>query len=182
MVGKQDRDTYFLDWDRPKSIGRVAPFLGNFGVLVRAYSYLLSLGGAGLTEVAENAVLNANYVMEKLKAYYELPYERRCMHECVFSASRQAEKGVRAIDIAKALIDRGFHPMTMYFPLIVKEAMMIEPTETEAKETLDQFIEAMIDIAGQVERDPHSLRKAPTTTPVGRVDEVRAARQLDLAV
>ncbi len=182
MVARRDSETYFLDWDRPRSIGRMAPFLGNFGVVVRAYSYLLSLGGAGLTEVAENAVLNANYLMEKLRSYYQLPYNGRCMHECVFSASRQAKRGVRAIDIAKALIDRGFHPMTMYFPLIVKEAMMIEPTETESKETLDRFVEAMVEIAREAERDPDSLRKAPTTTPVGRVDEVRAARHLDLAV
>lgn len=173
---------YALDYDKSKSIGRVAPFFGNFGVIVRAYSYILTLGRTGLVEVAENAVLNANYIMEKLKSYYQLPYDRRCMHECVFSASRQAQKGVRAFDIAKALLDRGFHPMTMYFPLIVKEAMMIEPTETECKETLDQFIEAMVAIAKLAETDPDALHRAPTTTPVGRVDEVTAARRLDLAV
>ncbi len=176
----KSKDGYLLEYDRPNSIGHMAPFYGNFGVIVRAYAYILALGREGLAEVAESAVLNANYILERLKPYYDVPYAARSMHECVLSASRQAEKGVRAIDIAKALIERGIHPMTVYFPLIVKEAMMIEPTETESKEMLDDFIAAMIDIATQAESNPEALHRAPTTTPVGRLDEVAAARRLDL--
>jgi glycine dehydrogenase subunit 2 len=141
----------------------------------------LAHGGRGLTEASEQAVLNANYIMHSLKDYYDAPFLRTCMHECVLSAKRQAERGVRAADIAKALIDRGVHPPTVYFPLIVKEALMIEPTETEGKEALDAFIGAMIEIARAAEAAPESLQKAPVTTPVGRMDEAKAAKRMDVA-
>ncbi len=180
-VVKRSDNTYALDYDRPKSIGYIAPFYGNFGVCLKAYAYILRLGAEGLREVADNAVLNANYVMHSLKGAYHLPYERTCMHECVLSAARQAEKGVHAVDVAKGLIDRGLHPPTVYFPLIVKEALMIEPTETESRETLDVFVEAMLAIAAQAESDPDSLHAAPVSTPVGRLDETKAARDMDLA-
>ncbi len=181
IIREQPDGSYTLDYDLPKSVGYIAPFYGNFGILVRAYAYLLMLGREGLRRVSENAVLNANYIREKLQAHYDLPYPQRCKHECVFSASRQAKRGVHAIDIAKALIDRGVHPPTMYFPLTVPEALMIEPTETESKETLDAFIATMIEIASLAERDPDALTRCPQTTPVGRLDETRAARRPDLA-
>ncbi|MDR2592143.1 MAG: aminomethyl-transferring glycine dehydrogenase subunit GcvPB [Chitinispirillales bacterium] len=167
--------------DYPDSIGPVAPFYGNFSVCVKAYAYMLMMGGKGLLEVSEQAVLNANYVLHSLMERYEVPYPKTCMHECVLSASRQAEAGVKAVDIAKALIDRGFHPPTVYFPLIVKEALMIEPTETEGKEALDAFIGAMAEIAKIAASDPKSLHACPTTTPVGRLDETKAAREMDVA-
>lgn len=169
------------DFDRPQSIGQVAPFYGNFGIILRAYAYILRLGCDGLADVSETAVLNANYVRHRLKDYYDLPYDQVCKHEVVFSAKRQAANGVHALDIAKALIDRGFHPMTIYFPLIVPEAMMIEPTETESLETIDEFCDAMIDIARIAAENPESLKACPTTMPVSRLDETRAARQLDIA-
>ncbi|MHC4601230.1 MAG: aminomethyl-transferring glycine dehydrogenase subunit GcvPB [Planctomycetota bacterium] len=166
-----------LTYDRPASIGPVRSFLGNVGVAVKAYAYIRHLGAAGLREVAEIAVLNANYVMTRLKGTYALAFDRRCMHECVFSA-RPLWKAheVRALDVAKGLIDRGFHPPTIYFPLVVPEALMIEPTETESRETLEAFIEALEDIAEQARTDPGALHAAPTTTPVGRLDEVKAVK------
>ncbi len=163
--------------DRPYSIGQIGSFLGNFGIMVRAYAYIMMLGKEGLIQVSEQAVLNANYVLARLKSHYDLPYDQTCMHECVFSASRQLKHGVHAIDIAKYLIDRGFHPPTVYFPLNVKEAIMIEPTETESKETLDAFIAAMIEAAETAERSPEELHKAPLTMPVTRLDETKAARE-----
>ena len=164
-------------WETPeKSIGRIHSFHGNIGVAIRAYAYILSMGAAGLTQASETAVLNANYVMQKLKGIYPPAYDRPCMHECVLSAKRQKEQGASALDIAKGLLDCGFHPPTVYFPLIVKEAMMIEPTETESKETLDRFIEAMRELAEKAETDPEWFHDAPRTTPVGRADEVAAAR------
>lgn len=166
-----------LDYGRPLSIGKVKSLYGNFGVLVKAYAYILSLGGKGLKEASENAVLNANYVFNRLKGAYGVPHDRICMHECVIEPGELLEKGVHTTDIAKALIDRGYHPMTIYFPLIVHEAMMIEPTETESRETLDAFVDAMLDIARVAKEDPESLHKAPVTTPVGRPDEVAAARK-----
>jgi len=167
--------------DYPNSIGRVHGFHGNISVIVKAYAYVRSLGARGLKEVAENAVLNANYVMNRLKEHYWLPYDRTCQHEFVISAKWQKEKcGVRALDIAKRLLDYGFHPPTIYFPLIVEEALMIEPTETESKETLDAFCDAMIKIAKECEADPELVRNAPHTTPVRRLDEARAARELNL--
>ncbi len=181
VVYEREDGTYALDYDRPKSIGYIAPFYGNFGIILRAYAYILMLGREGLRRVADNAVLNANYIRAALTGTYDLPYGGICKHECVFSATRQAANGVRAVDIAKALIDRGFHPPTVYFPLTVPEAMMIEPTETESKETLDAFIAAMLEIADLAERDPQAVLKCPETTPVARLDETAAARHPDLA-
>lgn len=182
IVTKRNDGTYALRYDRPKSIGYVAPFYGNFAVILKAYVYTLMLGIEGLKRVAENAVLNANYVREKLKSHYRSAFDRICKHECVLSPSKKMlEAGVRAIDVAKALIDRGFHPPTVYFPAIVKEAMMIEPTETESKETLDAFIDAMIEIAELTESNPEQVKAAPVTTPVNRPDETAAAKNLNVA-
>lgn len=167
---------YFLDYDRPQSIGRVKSFYGNFGVIVKAFAYIRSLGSEGLRRVSETAVLNANYIRAKLNDYYHLPYDGVCMHEVVFSAQKQKEFGVSALDIAKHLIDFGYHPPTIYFPLIVKEALMIEPTETESKETLDDFIAAMVQIAGEAETDPELVKASPCNTVVSRLDEANAAR------
>jgi glycine cleavage system P protein (glycine dehydrogenase) subunit 2 len=163
-----------------KSIGRIANFHGNIGVMCKAYAYIRSLGAAGLKEVSEDAVLNANYLKEKLKPYYHLPYDRACMHEVVFSGKRQKAKGVHTVDIAKRLLDYGLHPPTVYFPLIVEEALMIEPTETESKQTLDAFVEAMKEIARDAEENPEALHSAPHNTPVKRLDDVKAARNPDL--
>ncbi|MFQ5879876.1 MAG: aminomethyl-transferring glycine dehydrogenase subunit GcvPB [Dehalococcoidia bacterium] len=160
-----------------RSIGRVQAFHGSFGVLLRAYAYIRSLGAQGLRQVSTNAVLNANYVRSRLRDAYHLPYDRRCMHEVVLSASRQRANGVRAWDIAKRLIDYGFHPPTVYFPLIVDEAMLIEPTETESKEALDAFCDAMLAIAREAEESPDVVKNAPHATPVGRLDEATAARR-----
>jgi len=181
IVRERPDGSFYLDYDPPKSIGYIAPFYGNFAVILRAYAYILMLGREGLLRVSENAVLNANYVLARLAPYFDVPVDRPCMHECVLSASRQAEKGVRAMDIAKAIIDRGFHPPTVYFPLTVAEAMMIEPTETESKETLDAFIAALIDLARLADEDPDSFARCPTKAPVTRLDEVAAARKPDLA-
>jgi glycine dehydrogenase subunit 2 len=160
-----------------QSIGRVKSFYGQFAALVRAYVYIRMLGAAGLREAAENAVLNANYLMAHLKDVYDLPYTRTCKHEFVLSGSRQTQYGVRTLDIAKRLMDFGIHPPTVYFPLIVPEAMMIEPTETETKETMDEFIAVMRQIAQEAQSTPELLHSAPHSTPVGRMDEVRAARE-----
>ncbi len=160
-----------------RSIGRLGLFHGNFGVLVRAYAYILSLGADGLRGLSEAAVLNANYVLVRLREAYRLPYNRRCMHEVVISGSRQKAKGVKTLDIAKRLIDYGFHPPTVYFPLTVDEAMMIEPTESETKETLDAFCDAMLAIAKEAEETPDLVRDAPTTAPLRRLDEATAARK-----
>ena len=181
-VVKREDGTYALDYGRPDSIGYIAPFYGNFGVILKAYAYILTLGAEGLIEMAENAVLNANYLMERLKARYDVACDGTCMHEFVVSAAAQARKGVKATDIAKALIDRGFHPPTVYFPLTVKEAMMIEPTETESRETLDAFADAMLEIARLVEDDPRAVLDAPVTTPVSRLDVTAAERGMDLGV
>jgi glycine dehydrogenase subunit 2 len=175
-----ESEVYYLDYDRPLSIGPVSGFYGNFGVMVKAYAYLRSLGQEGLREVSENAVLNANYLLHGLKGWYDLPYDRPCLHECVFSGRAQAKLGVHTIDIAKRLIDLGYHPPTVYFPLIVDEALMIEPTETESLETLDSFVAAMRQIAEEARTQPEQVCGAPRTTPVGRLDEVAAARKPDL--
>ena len=163
-----------------RSIGKVGAFHGNFGVLVRAYAYIRALGDTGLRQVSEDAVLNGNYLQARLRGQYDLSYDRLCMHEVVISARRQKRQGVRGMDIAKRLLDYGFHAPTMYFPLTVDEALMIEPTETESKETLDSFVEALLAIDREVQRDPDLVRGAPYTTPVSRLDEARAARQPDL--
>ena len=160
-----------------QSIGRMLAFYGNFSNLVRAYAYIRSLGAEGLRQVSENAVLNANYMQNRLRDAFRLPYDRRCMHEFVLSAVRQRAHGVKAWDIAKRLMDFGFHPPTVYFPLIVEEALMIEPTETEAKHTLDDFISAMLAINEEAERDPKIVQTAPHTTPYSRFDETAAARK-----
>ena len=164
----------------PKSIGKMADFYGNFGVMVKAYAYLRSLGPEELKRISEDAVLNANYVKEKLKPHYFLPYDRTCMHEVVFSGKKQKAKGVATVDVAKRLLDYGLHPPTVYFPLIVSEALMTEPTETESKETLDNYIAAMIEIAREAAENPEVLHNAPHNTPVRRLDEAKAFRQLDL--
>lgn len=171
-----DGGRYYLDYDRPLSIGKVKSFFGNFGVALRAYAYILTMGSRGLRQVSESAVLNANYIMDKLKPYYDISYDRICMHEFVLSAHRQKEKGVSAMDISKRLIDFGLHPPTTYFPLIVKEALMIEPTETESRETLDDFIKVMIQIAEEAEEEPNKAQTAPHNAPIGRLDETKAAR------
>lgn len=163
-----------------KSIGRVGAAYGNFSVMVRAYAYIRSLGAEGLKDVSGDAVMNANYIKENLKQDYHLPYDRTCMHEVVFSGKKQKAKGVHTLDVAKRLIDYGFHPPTIYFPLIVDEALMIEPTETESKATLDSFIEAMKAVAKEADENPEILRTAPHNAPVRRLDEVRAARNPDL--
>ena len=180
IVTKRQDGTYSLEYERPDSIGYIAPFYGNFAVVLRAYAYILALGAEGLTKVSENAVLNANYLRARLREHFELPFDRTCMHEFVLSASRQARKGVRALDVAKALMDSGFHPPTVYFPLTVPEALMIEPTECESKDTLDAFADALIEIARIAEEDPDRLHQCPTSTPVGRLDEVAAARKPDV--
>jgi glycine dehydrogenase subunit 2 len=168
---------WFFQYDRPDSIGRVKAFYGNFGVLVRALAYILAHGGEGLRRATMDAVLNANYIRKRLEPYFELPHNAPTMHECVFSDERQARRGVKTMDIAKRLIDYGFHPYTVSFPLIVHGAMMIEPTETESKRELDLFIEAMIAIAREAEEDPDLVLKAPHSTRTTRVDEVTAARK-----
>jgi glycine dehydrogenase subunit 2 len=159
------------------SIGRVKAFYGNFGVLIKAYTYIRMLGAEGLRQVSEDAVLAANYLLAKLRKVYPLPYDRTCMHEFVLSGPLPQAPDVHTLDIAKRLMDYSFHPPTIYFPLIVPEALMIEPTETESKETLDAFVEAMLNIAEEAEENPDLLHQAPHTTPVTRLDEVRAARQ-----
>jgi glycine dehydrogenase subunit 2 len=170
-----------LDFDRPRSIGRLRGFHGNYGVFVRSYAYILSLGGDGLQEASETAVLNANYLLARMKetAGEHLPpaYDRTCMHECVLKGQIAEAPQARTLDIAKRLIDYGFHPPTVYFPLIVPEALMIEPTETESKRNLDGFVDAMLKIAEEAREDIEILHQAPTTAPVRRLDEVRAARQ-----
>jgi len=172
----KEGDQYRLDLDRPQSVGRIHAFHGNFGVLVRAYSYILTLGAAGLRRVSQLAVLNANYIKEELKGVFHLPYNRPCMHECVFSDLRQQEHHISTVDLAKRLIDYGFHPPTIYFPLIVPGALMIEPTETECKDDIDQFIATLKTIAREAAEKPELLRQAPQRCKVRRLDEVQAAR------
>ena len=179
-VVSQSGDGGYLLVTPEHSIGKIGGFHGNFGVLVRAYTYIRTLGAAGLKAISGNAVLNANYIMAALKDIYHLPYDRRCMHEVVFSADWQKDRGVSGLEVAKRLLDYGFHAPTMYFPLIVPEALMIEPTESETRETLDAFIQTLREIDREVTEDPDLVRHAPHTTPVSRLDEARAARQPDL--
>jgi glycine dehydrogenase subunit 2 len=171
----KDGGGYRLDENYPLSVGKVHAFYGNFGVLLRAYSYILSLGDH-LKTVSQYAVLNANYIKEKLKGDYHLPFDRPCMHECVFTDKRQQEYHVATLDIAKRLMDHGFHPPTIYFPLVVSGAIMIEPTESESKETLDQFIDAMKQIAREAKECPDCLHESPQFPKVRRLDETAAAR------
>ena len=175
---EDDEETYFYRLSMPeKSIGRVKAFYGNFGVCVKAYTYIRMLGAAGLRQASENAVLNANYLLGRLKGVYPLPYDRTCMHEFVLSGRLPGAPEIHTLDIAKRLMDYGFYPPTVYFPLIVPEAIMIEPTETESRETLDSFAEAMIRIAEEARSNPELLHDAPHSAPVARLDEVQAARQ-----
>jgi glycine dehydrogenase subunit 2 len=171
----KEGDRFKLDYDRPKSIGRVRSFFGNVGILVRGYCYIHTLGPEGLRAMTENAVLNANYLLSRLKGAFEVPYGERCMHEFVASArSLKREKRISAMDFAKRLLDFGYHSPTVYFPLVVPEAMMIEPTETESKETLDAFAAAMIKIRDE---DADFLHAAPHTLDISRPDEIKAAKE-----
>ena len=170
-------DKYRLDYDRPDSIGMVRSFYGNFGVMVRAYAYIMTMGADGLKSASENAVLNANYLMYRLKEFMKIAYDRTCMHEFVATGTPQKEKGVSTLDIAKRMLDFGVHPPTIYFPLIVKEAMMFEPTESESKQTLDAVVEIMRGIIAEAEENPDYLITAPHNTAVGRLDDVKAARK-----
>lgn len=174
-----DGDKYYRKYDLKNSIGKVKSFYGNFGVLVRAYAYILMMG-KNLKTVSEDAVLNANYLKEKLKGAYELPYDYPCMHEFVLSGDKQKDQGASTLWIAKRLMDENTHPPTVYFPLIVHEAIMIEPTETESKQRLDEFAEVMLKIAKEIEQNPSEVLKSPKTTPVKKIDETLAARQTDL--
>lgn len=174
---QRDGDAYTLVWDRPSSIGKVSGFWGNFLVLVRAYAYILRMGGDGLTSASQHAVLNANYLLARLKGVYDHPYGTLCKHEFVLSLQAMKEQsGVSALDIAKALLDRGYHPPTIYFPMIVHEALMFEPTETESREDLDHLAEVMVALASIASSDPQAIIQAPVTTVVGRLDEVQAAK------
>lgn len=181
VVSKDDDDSFYLDWQRPDSIGRLHSFYGNFGIMVRAYTYILMHGPDGLREIAETAIINANYLKEKLKGRYHLPFDRVCQHEFVISADKQKKLGVKAMDVAKRLLDFEIHAPTVYFPLIVSEALMIEPTETESIGSLDRFVEVMLQIADEAENDPNLVRGAPHTTPVSRLNEVLAAKELNIA-
>ncbi len=172
-----DGNQYDLNETAPLSIGKVHSFYGNFAIIVRAYAYIRALGPEGLRQVSEDAVLNANYCKSQLQEKYDSPFDRFCMHECVLTSAKQKAYGVNTLDLAKRLIDFGYHPPTIYFPLIVDEALMIEPTETESKETLDGFIAALLAIAVEAESDVKQIKNAPQTTVVGRLDETQAARK-----
>ena len=173
----KEHENYTLVTDRPDSIGRMMTFYGHFGVMIRAYSYILTMGGEGLKTASSHAVLNANYIKERLKEAYHLAFDRICMHECVFSDEKQHASGVTTLDVAKSLIDYGFHPPTVYFPLVVSGAIMIEPTETETKEDLDNFIETLMAISEEAKASPELLKAAPTRSKVRRLDETSAARK-----
>jgi glycine dehydrogenase subunit 2 len=177
---RNDDETISWDWDRPQSIGKVMTWWGQFGVLVRAYAYLRTQGAKGLRAVSKAAILNANYLLALLRHAFDLPYEGPCMHEFVLSGTSQKKNGVRTLDMAKRLLDKGVHAPTVYFPLIVNEALMIEPPETESRERVELFAQALLDVAQEAENDPDTVRSAPHTTPVSRLDETRAAREPDL--
>ncbi len=180
VVVQNEEGLYCFDTQRPLSIGRMHVFYGNFGVLIRAYAYILSMGAAGLRQASEDAVLNANYCLARLREVYHAPFDRYCMHECVLTSKKQNPQGIKTLDIAKRLLDYGVHPPTIYFPLIVEEALMIEPTETESLETLDTFIAIMRQIAEEATTNPDLIKQAPSTTVVGRLDEATAARKPNL--
>jgi glycine dehydrogenase subunit 2 len=175
MVAREE-DVYYLDYERPDSIGKLRSYFGNTGIMLRAYAYIKMMGGDGLRKAAELSVLNSNYLANRLSPHYEMPYGKVRKHEFVLSGSAMKEKGLRTLDVAKRLIDYGFHPPTVYFPLIVDEALMIEPTETESRRDLDAFADALIAIAEEARKDPEALHSAPHSAPVGRVDEVYGAR------
>jgi len=176
-VIEKKNDRFWLNYDLPESIGKVRSCYGNFLICVRAYAYILALGGRGLERASKTAVVNANYIKSKLKTHYHLPYDTPSLHECVFTDKIQQDKGSTTLDIAKRLIDYGFHPPTIYFPLVVSGALMIEPTETESRETMDRFIDAMISIADEARSDPDKMHRAPVKPKITRVDEVTAARK-----
>ncbi|MDQ0256276.1 glycine dehydrogenase subunit 2 [Evansella vedderi] len=173
----KEGETYRFNYNIPQSIGRVKPYYGNFGINVRAYTYIRTMGPVGLRKVSEYAVLNANYMFRRLEPYFDAPYTQHCKHEFVLSGRRQKKLGVRTLDIAKRLLDFGYHPPTIYFPLNVEECLMIEPTETESKETLDEFVDAMIQIAKEAEENPEIVQEAPHHTVIDRLDETTAARK-----
>lgn len=175
-----DGEKYYFNWDLKNTIGKVGSFYGPFSVMVKAYAYIRLLGAEGLEAVTEQAVINSNYLLTKLKEIFSLPYGKNCMHEFVLSGSNFKEFGIRTLDIAKRILDYGYHAPTVYFPLIVPEALMIEPTETESKESLDGFVEAMKSIAKEARENPEKLKEAPSSTPVGRLDEVKANRELNV--
>jgi glycine dehydrogenase subunit 2 len=179
IIGKKNSE-YYLDYHRPRSIGKISTFFGNFGVMVRAYVYIRMLGADGLRRVSENAIIHANYLKSKLEQDYLLPYKSPAMHEFVLSGEKQTAQGVKTLDLAKRLLDFGFHAPTIYFPLIVKVAMMVAPTATESKQTLDQFIAAMIQISEEVDTNPEVVTKAPLTTVVSRLDDVKAIKEPNL--
>lgn len=180
-VLSKEKDWYCWDYDRPKSIGKIHAFYGNYGVLIRAYSYIKTLGSSGLKKTTENAVLNANYMKSKLKGNFVLPYEENSLHEFVLSGIKQKEKGAGTLNIAKRLLDYGQYAPTIYFPLVVKEAMMIEPTETENLDTLNRFIDTLKTISKEIEENPEIVKNAPHNTSVRKLDEVQAAREPDLS-
>ncbi len=177
IVSKREDGSYYWDHERPQSIGRVKAFYGNFGILVRAYTYIRTYGPEGLRKVSEYAVLNANYMMHRLSSHYEVPYPGICKHEFVLSGKKFKQYGINTLDIAKRLLDFNYHPPTIYFPLNVEECIMIEPTETESKETIDGFIDTMIQIAEEAKNDPEIVKTAPHHTVINRLDETRAARK-----
>jgi glycine dehydrogenase subunit 2 len=180
-IEKTKDGMFTLNYDAPKSIGYIAPFYGNFGMIPRAYAYMLSLGRDGMLGTSNRAVLNANYLQEKLRPLFKSEYKGRCMHEFVYSGDVLKKHGVHTLDIAKGMIDRGIHPPTVYFPINVSEAIMVEPTESEDRDTLDHFVEVMEELFEIAKTDPDQLRKAPITTPVGRLDEVKAAKDMRLS-
>ena len=180
VLTKDKTGQYFWNYDRKDSIGKIKGYYGNFGMFVRALAYIWANGKEGLNQVSQDAVLNANYLKEKLKEYFDLPYNIECMHEFVLSGKRQKKDGVSTLNIAKRLLDYGVHAPTIYFPLVVSEAMMIEPTETETKEELDNFVEIMKKVAHEASSNPELVIGAPYNTPVKRVDEAIAARNLNL--
>jgi len=181
MINKKD-DKFYLDFgNEEKTIGKIHAFYGNVGVSLKAYIYIRSLGAKGLLRASQNAIINANYIFRKIADYYDIPFKEHCMHEFVASGEWQKKKfGIKTLDIAKRLLDKGYHAPTIYFPLIVHEAMMIEPTETESKETLDEFIASMIEIAKECEETPELVKNSPLNTPVARIDEVKAAKELNV--
>ena len=176
----EENDFYDFDWDRPDSIGKLHSYFGNYGMMVRAYTYIRMLGPEGLREISKNAIINANYLKNRLRETFEVAFPQHCMHEFVLTGKKQKERGVQTLDIAKRLLDFGFHAPTIYFPLIVHEALMIEPTETETLDGLDDFCDAMIAIAKEAADDPEKVTSAPVSTPVGRLNEGKAARELNV--
>jgi len=180
VVTKDEKGYHLSAENEQSSIGKVHPFYGNFAILVRAYIYIKMLGAEGLRRVSENAILNANYLMKRLSEYYHIEHQEPCMHEFVMDGTWQKQNyGITTLDIAKRLLDKGFHAPTIYFPLIIPEAMMVEPTETEPLESLDAFAEAMIEIAEECREKPELVKNAPLTTPVKRVDDARAVKMLE---